>query len=243
MLNEPTGWRRRALLGAALAAPWWVRAEGSAASSAAWPKAVTLDYHMRRGLLSGTGRLAWQPQGERYVLRLEARLPLLGVLLTQTSVGRLGPQGLMPERFTDERLRRPVRTADFQRPDGPIRFTGRSETAPLQPGMQDRLSWMLQLAWRVQTEARLREPGRELEMPVVGARGDVDLWSFRLQGEQMLSLAGGRTAKTLRYERLAQDPGDHRAEVWLDPALQHLPARARLSDGKDDPLDLVLVAP
>jgi hypothetical protein len=240
MPNEPMMWRRRTLLGAALAVPWWVRADGGAASPG-WPGPVTLDYRMSRGLLSGTGRLTWQPEGERYLLRLEARLPLLGTLLTQTSAGRLGPQGLVPERFTDERLRRPARSADFQRPDGPIRFTGRSETAPLQPGMQDRLSWMLQLAWRAQNEPRLREVGRELEMPVVGARGDVDLWLLRALGAQTVTLAGGRTVKAMRYERLPREPGDTRADIWLDPSRHHLPARARLGDAKDEPLELVLV--
>jgi hypothetical protein len=31
--------------------------------------------------------------------------------------------------------------------------------------------------------------------------------------------------------------------VWLDPSRHHLPARARLIDGKDAPFDLLLTAP
>lgn len=243
---DPDHARRRWLVGLALsgAGPAWAQGEPAPPAAPKWPCcAVTLDYQMRRGMLSGTGRLNWQPEGDRYVLRLEARVPLIGTVLTQTSTGRLGSRGLVPERFTDERLRREPRVADFQRPDGPIRFSGSSQTAPLQPGMQDRLSWMVQLAFLVQADTGLREAGREIRMLVVGARGDVDAWPFRARGEQVLRLAGGRTAPVHHFERLAPESQASRAEVWLDPARHHLPARARLSDGKDDPLDLILMAP
>ena len=236
--------RRRWLAGLALAGTGRAWADGGAAAPPApWPAAQTLDYQVRRGMLSGTGRLSWQPSGERYVLKLEARVPLLGTVITQTSTGRLGPNGLVPDRFTDERLRREPRVADFQRPDGPIRFSGRTQTAALQPGMQDRLSWMVQLACLVQRDARLREAGRELELVVVGARGDVDTWPFRARGEQPLRLADGRMTRARHFERLPQDAHGSRAEVWLDPSHHHLPARARLSDGKDAPFDLILMAP
>jgi len=236
--------RRRWLASLALAGAGRAWADGApAAAPSPWPAAQTLDYQVRRGMLSGTGQLRWQPSGERYVLTLEARVPLLGTVITQTSTGRLGPHGLVPDRFTDERLRREPRVADFQRPGGPIRFSGRSQTAALQPGMQDRLSWMVQLAHLVQVDARLREAGRELELVVVGARGDVDTWPFRARGEQPVRLANGRMTRTLHLERLPQDAHGSRAEVWLDPSHQHLPARARLSDGKDAPFDLILMTP
>jgi hypothetical protein len=191
-------------------------------------------------MLSGSGQLSWQPGAGRYLLKLEARIPLLGTVLTQTSSGRLGPLGLEPERFTDERFRREPQVADFQRPAGPIRFSGRSQTAALRPGMQDRLSWLVQLAHMVQVDARLREAGREFELVVVGARGDVDTWPFRVRAEQALRLVSGRTIRTWHVERLPQDAHGSRAEVWLDPSNHHLPARARLNDGKDAPFELIL---
>lgn len=206
----------------------------------AWPPPAMLDYQVRRGILSGQGRLSWDPRPPRYVLRLQARVPLLGTVLTQTSTGTLEASGLVPERFTDERLRRPPRVADFQRPHGPITFSGREDTQPLQPGLQDRLSWMIQLPAIVQADAGWHQAGRELSLLVVSARADLDRWVFRSHGDQTIALADGRSVRALRLERLAPSPGGTRAEVWLDPSRHHLPVRARLVEGRDEPFELVL---
>lgn len=207
---------------------------------AAWPPAATLDYQVRRGLLSGQGHLTWDPRPPRYTLRLQARVALLGTVLTQTSTGTLAASGLVPERFTDERLRRPARVADFQRPHGPITFSGREDTQPLQPGLQDRLSWMIQLPAIVQADAGWHQAGRELSLLVVSARADLDRWVFRSHGDQTVDLADGRSVRALRLERLNPTAGGTRAEVWLDPARHHLPVRARLVEGRDEPFELVL---
>ena len=47
-------------------------------------------------------------------------------------------------------------------------------------------------------------------------------------------------AKALKLVREPRKPHDTGVEVWLDPTRQHLPARARLSDGGRDALDLLL---
>ena len=40
-------------------------------------------------------------------------------VLTQESTGTLEPHGLMPERFTDQRARRPMVAANFEREGRP----------------------------------------------------------------------------------------------------------------------------
>ena len=76
-----------------------------------------LRYELRRGRLSGSGELLWRPAGGRYSLRLEGSVVGLNVL-TQESTGTLEPHGLAPERFTDQRARRPMVAANFEREAG-----------------------------------------------------------------------------------------------------------------------------
>ena len=54
-------------------------------------------------------------------------------------------------RFTDTRIRRATVAANFQREagvngGGKISFSGSAQELPLVPGVQDRVSWMVQLA-------------------------------------------------------------------------------------------------
>ncbi|WP_341890765.1 DUF3108 domain-containing protein [Variovorax sp. YR752] len=202
------------------------------------PPPVMLRYELRRGHLSGSGDLLWRPDGDRYELRLQGSVVGVNVL-TQVSGGALDANGLAPLRFTDQRARRAAVAANFEREAGRIRFSGPSHEVPWQPGVQDRLSWMVQLAAVAAAEpARLAE-GERIVLQVVGARGDASLWAFRSEGAETLMLFSERieTVKLLREPRSAHDT---RVEVWLDPARHHLPVRATLGSGEDDRLELRL---
>ena len=100
---------------------------------------------MHRGSLRGTGQIRWAVAGDRYRLALEAQVGGL-TLLMQTSEGDIGPHGLAPVRFLDQRARRSAQAANFRRDDGRITFSGAGVEWPLLAGSQDRLSWMIQLA-------------------------------------------------------------------------------------------------
>lgn len=202
------------------------------------PPAVTLRYELRRGRLSGSGDLLWRPDGSRYELRLEGSVVGVNVL-TQVSEGALDADGLAPVRFTDQRARRAAVAANFEREAGRIRFSGPSHEVPWQPGVQDRLSWMVQLAAVAAAEPARLVAGERIVLRVVGARGDASLWAFRSEGPQTLTLFSTpvETVKLLREPRSAYDT---RVEVWLDPARHHLPVRATLGSGEDDRLELRL---
>lgn len=202
------------------------------------PPAVTLRYELRRGRLSGSGDLLWRPDGGRYELRLEGSVVGVNVL-TQVSEGALDADGLAPVRFTDQRARRAAVAANFEREAGRIRFSGPSHEVPWQPGVQDRLSWMVQLAAVAAAEPARLVAGERIVLRVVGARGDASLWAFRSEGPQTLTLFSTpvETVKLLREPRSAYDT---RVEVWLDPARHHLPVRATLGSGEDDRLELRL---
>ncbi len=202
------------------------------------PPPLTLRYELRRGRLGGSGELLWRPAGGRYSLRLEGSVMGLNVL-TQESAGTLEPHGLAPERFTDQRARRPMVAANFEREAGRIRFSGPSTELPWQAGVQDRLSWMMQLAGVAEAEPQHLASGERIVMQVVGARGDASIWAFRSLGPEPLALAGD-TLATVHLLREPRHPYDTRVEVWLDPARHHLPVRATMGSGDEDRLELRL---
>ncbi len=202
------------------------------------PPPLTLRYELRRGRLSGSGDLLWRPEGGRYSLRLEGSVMGLSVI-TQDSSGTLDTHGLAPERFTDQRARRPMVAANFEREAGRIRFSGPSHELPWQPGVQDRLSWMVQLAAVVQAEPQRLAAGERIVLQVVGARGDASTWAFRSLGRETLTLFAA-PVETVRLLREPRHPYDTRVEVWLDPARHHLPVRAAMGSGDDDRLELRL---
>jgi hypothetical protein len=205
------------------------------------PPAARVSYRLTRGAIVGSGEIDWQPQGDGYTLRLEGRVPLLGTLIVQISSGGFDAAGLAPLRYTDKRLRRPERSADFDRGAGTVSFSDGDPTA-LIPGLQDRVSVMLQLAAIANAWSRPPAPGTELRIPVIGLRGDAAVWSLRFEGPQAVVTPEG-TVNALRFLREADKPHDTRAEFWLDPARSFMPVRARLTDGNGDALELLRAPP
>ena len=205
------------------------------------PPPMRLRYQVRRGGLQGTGELRWRPQGGRYELDFEARIGPLN-LLSQASTGDFDAAGIAPLRFTDQRARRPVQAVNFQRDAGKVSFSGPGTEFALRAGMQDRLSWMLQLAAIAAAEPALRVAGAKVALRVVGVQGDASVWVFRCLGATAVSDDSEESPSgLLAYLREPREQYDTTVKVWLDPAHHHLPVRARLKAGPGDPgLALVL---
>jgi hypothetical protein len=203
------------------------------------PSGITLGYDLRRGLLRGSAELVWEAQAGEYTLTLEASVAGFS-LLRQTSIGDIDDTGLAPLRFTDQRNGREVRATNFQREAGKITFSGPSVEFPWVAGTQDRLSLLIQLAAVVAADPRRREPGGQVVMAVVGARGDLATWVFRYVGDETVDTGLG-PVQAAKFVRVRADTYDADLEVWLDPARQHLPARAVQRAGSgEDPLELRL---
>ncbi|MES2888170.1 MAG: DUF3108 domain-containing protein, partial [Pseudomonadota bacterium] len=104
----------------------------------------------------------------------------------------------------------------------------------------DRLSWMMQLPAVVRADPTLHTAGRTVELYVVGARGEADVWTFRFVGSEDARTPMGNVAAG-KWVREPRKPRDTSVEIWLAPSLGHLPARARLSSGSDsETLELLL---
>lgn len=182
------------------------------------PAPVILRYALQRGDARGEATLHWQPDGSAYDLVLKALLPQ-GATLEQRSQGVFDDAGLAPIRLADRRRGRSAQAVNFQRSQGRITFSGPRWEFPLVPGVQDRLSWLVQLV--AIASATPLAPGDEVALQVVGARGATSRWRFRVDPDAT-GPAGG-----LRLVREPTHLYDLRLELWLDPANGHWPARIR----------------
>ena len=196
------------------------------------PPALMLRYVMQRGSLRGNGELSWRPDGNHYELKLEGRVAGLSVL-TQISQGAFDAAGVAPLRFTDQRLRRGTKAANFQRAAGKITFSGPTTEFPLRDGTQDRLSWMVQLGAIVAAEPTLRGVGAKVVMNVVGANGDASVWAFDCTAIEPVATGTG-SVNALKFVREPREPYDTQVQVWIDPAQHYLPVHAMQRSGTGD---------
>jgi hypothetical protein len=197
------------------------------------PESVRLRYQVQSSKLpfGVQGDLRWQRQGDVYEAQLALRL--LGMDRTQGSRGRVTEQGLMPLRFSDK-YRSEV-AAHFEWDAGVVRFSANTPDVALQPGAQDRLGVMVQLAALVGADSAAYPPGSSISLQVVGPRA-AETWVFAVQGLETLDLPGGRL-EGFKLMRQAHGPYDQQVELWLAPALAYLPARIRITQSNGEFVD------
>ncbi len=204
------------------------------------PGPVRLQYDVRaevQGLTAdAVADLIWRHDDHAYSARLDLTLPLVGTR-TQTSVGRMTPEGLAPTRFTDRA--RHEQTADFERaPDGvggKIVFSAGTPAVPLLAGAQDRLSAFVQLGAMLAGAPGKYPVGAAIRLQIVGPR-DAETWLFRVDGMQRLRLPYG-TLDTVKLTRNPPHPSDSKLEMWLAPSMGYLPVRIRLTQANGDRFD------
>ncbi|MDT9000111.1 hypothetical protein RQP53_12615 [Paucibacter sp. APW11] len=194
----------------------------------------SLDYTLEQAGQLGTARLSWQISEGRYQLRLERELP--GRRLPDwRSEGLVRAEGLLPERFAMQRQGQDRQAINFRRDEGLISYSGHRALHPLPEGVQDRLSWWLQLPAMVAAAPERLQPGQQLVLNVAALRGPPLLWLFRFEGSQADGL--------WHFSREAMGPFDARLDVWLDPARHFLPTRVRQSVGDEERWELQLQTP
>jgi len=182
-------------------------------------------YQLRQGDRQGTARLSWQPQDDGYRLLLTREIdgkPLPG----WRSEGALdAQQGLVPRRYATQRQGRDAQATNFRREEGLISFSASRDEFALVSGVQDRLSWWLQLAARVAGAPQRFGAGGEIRITVAGLRGEPIEWTFEILGEEALVLPQQQVPAALHLRRAALGPYDGTIDVWLDPARDHLPVK------------------
>ena len=202
------------------------------------PPPGTWRYLLTRGIASGDAVLSWQPSDDqRYEMKLEGFIAGISVL-DWVSGGAIDGAGIAPDRFVIRRRGKDSQAANFQRDAGKITFSGPTHELPLMAGVQDRLTWMLQLPGIVEAAPQRFGAGSAVVLMVIGARGGADVWTFNVTGADRVG-----DIATLKLVREARKPRDVQVEVWLDPSRGHIPVRALLTqpDG-GAPLELQLQA-
>lgn len=204
------------------------------------PPSVKLDFTVtgQQGVqpMSGVfGELIWLQDGSQYNARLALRV-LFRTIRSRTSVGRVGPGGLEPERFSD--TRRSEVATHFVRESGQIVFSSTTTPAPLQPGAQDELSVILQLSALLAGDPARHGPGSSFSVQTAGTR-DAELWSFSVDGDEAQATPAGEF-QTRKLTRLPRKPFDRKIELWLAPELGWLPVRIRQTEPNGDWADLQL---
>jgi hypothetical protein len=154
----------------------------------------------------GSATMTWAPGTDTYAVSLAARDGAI------SSSGMLGDDGILPveNRAGDG-------TTRFDRAAGTISFD-QGPALPMQRGVQDRLSVLIQLA--AIGNANPEQLGNGVEILVGGAR-EAGVVRFARVGEENVDGPGGRVA-AVHMAQVAR-PGAARLDVWLAPGLHWLP--------------------
>ena len=182
-----------------------------------------------------SAELNWQQDGKAYEARLEVSAFLLGSRV-QSSKGALGPEGIMPTRFSDKT--RSELAAHFQRDKGIISFSANSPDAPLLKGAQDRLSVVLQLSSLLAADPARFPTGTMLSFQTVSQR-EAEVWQFLVEKEELLQLPFGEMG-AIKLNRQPRREFDQHIEIWFAPTLGYLPVRLRITNANGDFVDQLL---
>lgn len=193
---------------------------------AGWPPPFRFEYDVRatRAFVSlrGDSTLALTREAQGYTLNSETSAGIwFGA--RQSSRGRIRAAGMVPVEYIEHKARKPQATTRFDWGGAQVSFSATDKVVPTQPGMQDRLSLLLQLGWT------LRSRAETFDLPVAGVRGS-SIYRFLMRGPETVETPAGRF-QTLKLER-AMDADSDRIEVWLAPSLCSLPVRIRFTDRK-----------
>jgi hypothetical protein len=197
------------------------------------PESVKLTYevHTNKFPFSLNGELVWYHSDARY--RATATYDLVIQKRSQTSVGKLGHEGLLPDRFSDK-LRSEL-AAHFNREQNKITFSANTPDAVLESGAQDRLSVLIQIATLMASAPNRFAPGNTLSIQTVGPRA-ADIWLFTLGTSEKLQLPGG-TLDAVKITRAPRQTYDQQLDIWMAPKLGYLPARIRITEANGDYVD------
>ncbi|MEW5893542.1 MAG: DUF3108 domain-containing protein [Pseudomonadota bacterium] len=177
------------------------------------------------GLVLGQLEHVWQRSGDHYSLVGVARATgLLALfysgLLSQTSTGRITPEGLQPESYWLLRGKRTY-TAVFDWPRATVRLGTPYGALTLQPGTQDFLSVVYQVAL-------FPRPATGTVVVVNGKRARE--YHYQELGRETLRLPLGEV-ETLRL-RIGQGGQAEDLELWLRAEPPQLPVKMTLVDEK-----------
>ena len=203
----------------------------------ALPEKLVLVYNVlagEGGFKLGQATYTWQVKEDHYRLESVAQASGLASLfvsgsIVQTSAGRIGDNGLIPELFSQSKSERRQDTARFDWGNKQLYLPNGGEV--LRKGTQDLLSFPFHLAMTV------AEGNDAWQMPVTNGRKLKD-YLFQVVGREHLEM-GREQVDTLHVQ--GGRTGEGTLDVWLAPGRHWLPQRIRTQDQKGKVIVLNLV--
>jgi hypothetical protein len=183
-------------------------------------------------------------QAGRYEIRTVAKADGLVAMvysgvLTQSSVGRIGPDGLEPLEYIERRGSRPQRNVSFDHAQRRFVTANREASLELPTGTQDPLSVLYQLGMRAREAPEHFLPGSVHRVPVA-SMSRVSTETFSVVGESMVQSAEGPIRALHIARHAAEGSRDPRIDVWLGYDVGMLPVRLRFTDSGGKVLDQVI---
>lgn len=191
----------------------------------ALPAKVSIEYQLTSAFADGRATYRWTREGDEYRITGEAEAEGFFTLflegrIVQESRGKVGPAGLRPDRFSEQRpnAREEGLTFDWDERTVTFERKGEQRTAPLADNTVDWLSMIFQLA-------HLPPASAAQELQVFTQR---KMYRFSLQvvGIEEIDIPLGRVrALHLRHE----DPSKsaEAVDVWLGIDQHYLPVKLR----------------
>jgi hypothetical protein len=213
---------------------------GSVAIDAYWGDHVSGSH-----IASGSIELSF-PSEDRYLIRITTRAIGWASIfanspLTAEAAGMLGPGGLRPERYSHRSMRGREELSTFDYERGEIRYSSLREPLPMPSGVQDRLSFMIQLAWMLRADPKRFGLGESVRLPMAG-RNRVEDVDFVVMSESDLVMPGGVLVPALHLSTMRQGERFRgQIDIWLDRADRLLPVRIRFEESRGQVLDLLTV--
>jgi hypothetical protein len=198
----------------------------AAVPAQAAPRSVRVSYNATmNGLPIGTISEQFESDGSTYRIVSDTKPQGLAALIQRqplrfTSSGTLAREGLRPAQFDGRRSagEAPQVSAEFDWPHKQItlKHQGKTESFPLPPGTQDRLSVMYQFMFLPP------ERIRQLDFSMTNGR-KIDRYRYRATEDVEIDTGVGR----LRTVHLVKqrEPSDTVTEVWISPQHQNLPVK------------------
>jgi hypothetical protein len=216
-----------------------IAAGAFAAEAAPPPPKITLYYDVKMaGITLAEAIETLEHDGSSYRISSEAKGKGVVAVLYRGAIrrsvhGTVTAQGLRPAEFEDQRGdKQPARAAfDWGRRTVTQSHDGKTETIELPADASDRLSFFYQFAF-------VPLPARDLRVTAVDGKGMTKFHFLPGVREKLPTPLGD--LDTIKLVKKKDGPDDKGTEVWLAPALHHLPVRVLITEKNGDRADQII---
>lgn len=182
-----------------------------------------------RSPVYGDGEINWEFKTGRYKMSVEASLDLLLTsvnLYQMRSDGLIDVYGITPATSSEKRRNRSETATHFDHANKSVSFSSSNKTAEVKDGVQDKASFLMQLAGIGYADPEKFQAGREIRLQVAEER-DVSTFVFIVTAYEEVETKAG---KIMAWHVVRPPlPGSYNSklEIWLAPDQYWYPIQIR----------------